>query len=278
MQRLLADSMNGTPVEFSMTKELKGFGVAHVSCKVDNGAFQTEAKLEIYNKAVDGWLKPYMAKDGRAKGERPTVTLGVTGQLNKEGGVDDIQIQIKADHVPAVSAEKLMQLEKVRKDIKEALTGPGRTREKHAKVQDLVERAIKEASEIPVGFFVEMIRDSMELSIDIKEKSRTLTAHAETGKGSFAITFDDILGTEDAKEADIGGKIAGTVAEDRDTLKLSEISVYNTDKLSIGFEENRPVLSRVDAQTGEKTKVDDHIAEIAMYVPMVLALARKDIF
>jgi hypothetical protein len=275
MTRLLADSSNGTPVELKFTKLLKGFGVARIDFRAENGHMTTLATLEIFNKAADGFLKSYMAKEAREKGTRSSVSLEVKGDLNKDGGIDNISAEIRAANLPAFSAEKLMELEKVKGQIKDALAGEGSPAEKQDRVQEIVASALQKASEIPVAFFVELIRDRHNLNIKVNEEGHSLTAHAKTGEGNYAISFTDILDSENKAEADLGAKIAGNVGEDRDTIKIGEVAVFTTDKLSIAWgEENRPVVSKI-GEDGTKSPVDDHLGEILMYLPALLALANR---
>lgn len=273
--RLLADSSNGTPVEFKFSKLMKGFGIARIDFKCENGHMTTKASLEVFNKAADGFLGQYMAKDAREKGQRSTLTLEVQGDLNAKAGIDNISATISAGGLPALSAEKLMELDRVKGDIKSALEGEGTPAEKTERVQSLVRDALKKMSEIPVGFFVELIRDRHSLELDVKEKDHSLRAHAETGNGNYALTFTDLLDSKDGAEADLGARIAGSVGEDRDTIKVGDVAVFTTDKLAIELgEDNRPILSKVGAD-GTKTKVDDHLGEILMYLPLALQFANR---
>lgn len=273
--RLLADSSNGTPVEFKFSKLMKGFGIARIDFKCENGHMTTKASLEVFNKAADGFLGQYMAKDAREKGQRSTLTLEVQGDLNAKAGIDNISATISAGGLPALSAEKLMELDRVKGDIKSALEGEGTPAEKTERVQSLVRDALRKMSEIPVGFFVELIRDRHNLELDVKEKDHSLRAHAETGNGSYALTFTDLLDSKDGAEADLGARIRGSVGDDRDTIKVGDVAVYTTDKLAIELgEDNRPILSKVSAD-GTKTKVDDHLGEILMYLPLALQFANR---
>src|SRR5262249_7446703 len=120
-----------------------------------------------------------------------------------------------------------------------------------------------------------LIRDRHSLEIDVNEKDHALKAHAETGNGAYALTFTDLLDSKDGTEADLGAKIAGSVADDRDTIKVGDVAVYTTDKLAIALgDDNKPILSKV-APDGTKTKVDDHLGEILMYLPLVLQYANQ---
>lgn len=275
MTRLLADSSNGTPVEYKLSKLLKGIGVVRVNFHVENGAMKATATLEIFNKAADGYLKSYMAKEAREKGSRSSVTLEVNGTLNKAGGIDNAGAELRAANLPAFSAEKLMELDKVKGQIKDALAGEGTAEEKQTRVQDIVGSALQKASTIPVAFFVELIRDRHNLNITVNEEGRALTAHAKTGEGNYAISFTDLLDSANREEADLGARISGNVGEDRDTIKIGDAAVFTADKLSLEWNaDGRPEVSKLEAD-GSKSKVDDHLGQILMYLPALLQLANR---
>src|SRR5688572_514741 len=153
LTRLLADSMNGTPVEYSMTKTFKGFGVLHATFKAENGQFETKLRVEVFNKAVDQWLKPYLAKDARAKGVRSSADLTVVGKIDMSGGVSDIVLTAAGHDLPKLSADKVSEIEELRKQLTTAL------KEKSAKrraegVKNVFERGVEKMAEFPLHFFL----------------------------------------------------------------------------------------------------------------------------
>lgn len=207
------------------------------------------------------------------------MALEVSGDLNRDGGIDGVKLEVRAENVPAFSTEKLMEIEKVKGELKAVLGGKGRAREKQAAVLEIAAKAIERASDIPVGFLVSLVSDRHELEMDFKEKTRATKLHAETGNGRYALTFSDILDGENrGNEVDLGAKVEGSVSEDKRAVRIDSARIYTADAISLSWgEDGRPVAHKVDAETGEKKPVDDHLAEIMQYLPMALALAgRRD--
>jgi hypothetical protein len=272
LTRLLADSMNGSPVEFSMTKALKGLGVIHATFRAENGAFETRIDLDVYNKTADKYLKSYLAKDARVKGSRSSVEVVVKGGLNKEAGIDDVQIDIAAKDLPKLSADKLMELDELRKDLRKALGEKSKAKREQG-VKDVFERSVRRLSDFPLHFLIDLISDSDALSVDVRpKKGSTVHAHAEVGEGAYAVTFTDLLGDDDEdEEARIGAKLSGKASDDTNTISIDELKFYNEHPLTLTWEGDKPTVYRKDPATGEKKLVDDHVGELFQYLPLVMA-------
>lgn len=277
LQRLLADSSNGSPVDLSYVREMD-IGVLRVGFKAEQGKFDTTATIEVFNKKVDGFLKPYMAQNARDKGARAKITLQVRGDLTKEGGVDNLQLEVRASNVPRFSAKKLLELSTLEKDLKKAMNGEGSAKEKSEKVLSLVNGAIDKLSDFPLPFLMKLIDDNEVLKAELSGKGADGRASVRLGEGKYSLTLRDFLG-EHKSEPDVRVKLAGRGGEDKDTLHVDELRIYNHEKLAVAFgEDGQPVLSRINKK-GERETINDHFGEVMVYLPMALALAgEKGIF
>lgn len=269
LQRLLADSKNGTPVSFNMVRELD-VGVLRIAFKADGGQFDTTATIEVFNKKVDGFLKPYMAQDARDKGARAKVTLGVKGELTDAGGVENLQLDVRATNVPRFSAKKLLELGSLEKDLKKALAEDGSQKAKQDKVLGLVNDAVQKLSDIPLPFLMKLIGDSDVIKAELTSKGHDGRASVKVGQGKYSVGLRDVLG-KGKDEPDVRFALTGQ-AKDKDTLQVDELRVYNHEKLAVSFEGSQPTLSRVNKK-GEREVINDHLGEVLVYLPMALALA-----
>ena len=280
LQRLLADSSNGTPVEKSFTKEIGNWGVLKVDFSAKDGDIRTTAKFDIYNKVIDPWIGPYTVKDSRPKNTRTSLTIDVAGKLNLSGGVDDVKIEISGANIPKFDAMKMLEIDKLRKQLKAAMRDPERTKkEKESDVLRISGRAIRRVSEFPILFFLDLIDDYNVLNITVKEEGELPSADATVGNGNYNITFDDLLGESDG-EANIGAVIAGKGDDYENTVTVDTIKAFNSAPWSLEWDdEGKPAVFRTDPETGDKSRIDDHAGEFLMYLPMAMALAGdNDIF
>lgn len=271
LQRLLADSKNGTPVKLDFTREL-GIGVLKVRFEAVDGKFETTASIDVFNKKVDGFLKPYMAQDARDKGARAKIALGIKGDLTDAGGVDNLKLEIKATNVPRFSVTKLLELGSFEKDLKKALAEDVGAKAKQEKVMGLVSSALEKISEVPLPFLMKLINDSDVIKAELTAKGRDGKASVKVGDGQFSVGLRDVIGKK-SSEPDIRLALSGS-AKDKDTVQVNELRVYNHDSLAVSFEGSTPTLSRIK-KNGEREVVNDHLGEAMMYLPMALALAES---
>lgn len=292
VQRLLADSMNGTPVEFSAIKDV-GVGVVRGSIKVENGHLEGSATLEVYNSKADRYLHRYLAKDPRDKGVRSTVTFALKGDLNKEGGVDNIELEARLNNAPRFSAAKLMDIADLAKDLSKSLkelTGlaqdPKATKkavaDKKKEALELVREAVNTLKEIPLPFLLQVINGDEKvrgtLAIDVRGIDPKLGFKA--GKGKLDATLRDFIGKPRDGEPDLRANLTATGlktksgSDDNDTIAVNQLRIYTVDKMSIAVsEDGTPELSRINKK-GEREVIKDHFAEIMGFVPMLLAGAK----
>jgi hypothetical protein len=272
LQKLLADSANGTPVDYKFVKELD-IGVVKVDFHAAEGSVRTTASLDVFQKSSDRWLKPYMAKDARDKGARAKITLEVTGKIQESGGLEDVQIEARATNVPKFSAKKIVKLHTLEKDLKKAISSEGSQKEKSDKVIGIVQDAIETLSDFPLPFIMKLIGDHDVLKAEIRGDKRDGRAKVELGDGKYSVTLRDFIGDKKKGEPDVRARIAGKSGEDKDTISVDELRVFSNDKISVEWsDEGQPKLSRV-GKNGEKTALNDHIGEVMVYLPMALALA-----
>jgi hypothetical protein len=271
LQRLTADSMNGTPVEFNFVRELD-IGVLRVGFKADNGKFDTTATIDVFNKSVDGFLKPYLAQNARDKGARAKISLNVKGDLTKEGGVDNLQLEIKASNAPRLSAKKILELQSLEKDLKKALKADVSAKEKSERVLSIVNDAVEKLSDFPLPFLMKLIDDSDVIKAELTQKGENARATVRVGEGKYSVLMRDLIG-KGKNEPDIRFSVSGRGSEDKDTLSVDEIRIFSPDKLAVSFGPGgEPSLSRINKK-GEREAVNDHFAEAMVYLPMLLALA-----
>jgi hypothetical protein len=272
LTRLLADSMNGTPVDYSLTKAMKGFGVLTASFHMENGQFETKLHFEVYNKAVDQWLKPYLAKDARVKGQRSSAEVVMTGSVNMEAGIDNVKVSASGHDLPKLSADKITEIEALRKQLQAALKLKSAVRRAEG-VKNVFEQGIEKMADFPLHFFLKMITDDDNFIITIKEPNDPTTAIAEVGDSKYSITFTDLLADANAAsdEVKVGAKIAGAGDDKAKSISVEEVSVYNEHPLSLAWEEDKAIVYRTDPSTGTKTKIDDHAAELMGYLPLAMA-------
>ena len=282
LSRLLADSMNGTPVEFGIKTEIGGrrgsgipaFGLLKVGFKMENGTFNLKLDFDVYNKAVDRWLSPYMAKDGREKGTRSNITVSMTGDVQPDQSIQNVQFDAGASKIPKLSADKLVEIDRFRKRLNSALKEKSKA-DRDDGVKNVFEDAIRRVTSFPVHFFMDLIADSDDLVIDIKEKDDPTAARAELDDGNYKITFTDLLGDEDQStpEAKVGAQLSGKVDDNQGTIDIDNLRVYNEHPISVEWEGNRPVAYRTDPKTNEKTRIDEHANELLRYLPLAFAFA-----
>ncbi len=273
LQRLLADSMNGTPVEYNLTRKID-IGVVRVSFSAVNGTINTTASLDVFNNQADKYLKPYLAQKARDKGARSRITLSMGGQLNKNGGLDDVKLEAKLSGAPKFSVAKLVGIATIEKDLKKALAAEGSQKDKSAKVLSLVSEAIEKLSDVPLPFLVKLIGSSDVMKAELTSKEIDGHAKVQLGKGKFAVGLRDFIGSK-KDEPDVRASLTGRAAlpEDKDALALDELRVFANDKLAVEWTDTgAPKLSRIDAKGG-RTPVNDHFGEVLTYLPLALALA-----
>ncbi|MBI2376923.1 MAG: hypothetical protein HYV07_23185 [Deltaproteobacteria bacterium] len=274
LSKLRADSMNGTPVGFKLAKELEGFGVLRVDINVDKAAFEAKATVDVYKKTVNGFLGAVMAKKGD-QGKKPQIELSAKGKLTKDG-VEGAALELALRGIPNLSAEKLTKIDQLKKELGEALKSNVSKAAKEEKVTAIFDELVGNMSELPVPFLVKLVTSSDALSIDLKLESQAAKAHAELGNGNYAITIDDILG-QDKGEPDIGAKVAGTATDDG-TISIAEARIFLEDKVGVRFDsKDTPHYYKKDSATGKRVEVNDHAAELAMMIPMAIALGAKNI-
>jgi len=272
MQRLLADSMNGTPVEYNFTKELS-IGVLKVSFKAVDGAVTTTASIDVFNKSADQFLKPYLAQNARDKGARARIAIEVKGQLNKNGGLDGATVEARASNVPSFSVKKLIGIATIESDIKKAMAAASSKKTKQAEVLSLVNGVIEKLSDVPLPFLVKLIGDSGVFKAELTSKGHDGKAKVEIGGGKYSVGLQEFLGKA-KNEPDVRAKLTGHAAED--TLAVDELRVFTNDKLSVEWnDEGSAKLYRTDKK-GEKTEVEDHFGQVLAYLPIALALAGTD--
>ncbi|MFO0724079.1 MAG: hypothetical protein U1E65_09870 [Myxococcota bacterium] len=272
MQRLLADSMNGTPVAYNFTKETD-IGVVRIAFSADNGQVSTTASLDIFNKSADQYLKPYLAQKARDKGARARVSLSLNGTLNKDGGIDDLKLEASLKSAPKFSVAKLIGIADIQAKLKKAMKAEGPAKDKTAAVLKLATEALDKLSDIPLPFLVKLIGENDVLKAELSGKGLDGKASVKVGKGSLDATLKGFVGKND-DEPDLRASLKGS-APDKDTLSLDELRIYTAEKLAVELADGKmPKLMRVDSK-GARSEVNDHFGEIIAYLPMVLALAGK---
>lgn len=272
LQRLLADSMNGTPVDYQFTKEL-AIGVFKVDFHAENGAVRTTASIDVFNKSADQYLKPYLAQGARDKGARSRLSLEITGQLNEDGGLDGAKLEAKVANAPSFSVKKLLGIATLEKDLKDAMKAASSAKSKQEEVLSLVSGAMEKLSDVPLPFLVKLIEDNDVFTAELKAKGKDGKAKVKLGDGKYEVGLRDFLG-KDADEPDVRAKLSGRGAGD--TLSLDELRLFTNDQLSIEWsDEGSAKLFRTDAK-GKKSEVKDHFAEVLAYLPLALSLAGTD--
>lgn len=278
LQRLLADSSNGTPFGFDVSRTIKNLGVAKLDVKAKDGKIDASVTLNVFNKRADGYLKAYMAKDGREKGTRSSLKLGVTGDLNKAGGIDNIDIEVSADNLPKLDAAKLSKLDQLQKRLKKTLKAKDMTKaEKNDAIMWLFEDAVDELSDFPIPFFLNLITGYNVLDINIKEKGKKMKGHAELGDGKYSVKLTDILADYSKDEPRIGATIAGA-ADDDGIVSIDEASIGTDRPLSLSWsEDGKPSISEKNPKTGKSRELNDHFGELPLVLGF-LAAGAPDIF
>ncbi|MBI4817463.1 MAG: hypothetical protein HY791_14475 [Deltaproteobacteria bacterium] len=272
--RLRADSLNGTPVKFGMSKELKGFGILRLDINVDKANIDAKVTVDVYKKTANGFLGAYIAKKGD-EGMKPQIELSAKGKLTTNG-IEGSGVELALKGLPKFSAEKLAKLDQLKKELDAALKADGTPADKEAKVKALFDELIGDMSDLPIPFLVKLVTSSEDLSVDLKLADKSAKAHADLGNGKYALTIDDILGEDKPEEVDLGAKVAGTATEDG-TITVDEARVFMKDAVGVRFDsKDKPHFYKKDDETGKKTTVNEHAGEIAMLIPMALALTGGD--
>jgi hypothetical protein len=280
MQRLNADSANGTPIKVEHKQDIPGIGKGWARFDVNKGKVHISAGVTLES-GPEEYLKPYMAAgDKQVKDRAITVGLAVTGSLTDEGEVSKLKAKLEIRGLPAFSAEKLLEIEDSKERMKnmlEATPGDGNTAKKVTDILEYFVSEMKDASGVPVKFFVDMIEDSKVWELTGKEKGKATKGKATVGKGAYAIQIQNLLDTVGPENARITATGKGTV-KDGDTVTIDALSAYTSDNLVLGFKDGKsmPELYRVD-KAGKRVKLDDHFGQFTMVLPLaVMTLQAKN--
>ena len=273
MHKLSADSSNGTEVKYHFEQPLERVGTAFADFTARDSNVLIECGISVASETVKEALKEYLAADDKQNNDPIVGKLKITGKINEQGELSNIQCEASISNLPKFSAEKLGEFEKsVAKILEQLPVGQTITEEMKADIGERVKSALKRASNVGVEFFKELMESRKVFKIDVAGEKSAAKAHLTGGQNALDIQVDHALDEAGQGYPRIDGqtKLALDKA-DSDTLDLGKPRIYSTENLLVSFEGNKPKLFRVEAD-GTRTPLNDIFGQIIFGLPLVIAM------
>ena len=273
MHKLSADSANGTEVKYHFEQPFERVGTAFADFTARDSNVLIECGISISSETVKEALKEYMAPDEKQNNDPIVGKMKITGKINEQGELSEIQCEASIANLPKLSAEKLGEFEKnVGKILEQLPVGQTITDEMKADIGERVKSALKRTSNVGLEFFKELIESRRVFKVDIAGEKSASKVHLTGGQNALDIQVDHALDEAGKGYPRIDGQTKlGLDGADSDTLDLGKPRIYTTENLVVSFEGNKPKLFRVEPD-GSRTPLNDIFGQIIFGLPMVIAM------
>lgn len=274
VQRLDADSANGTPVKYHYEEAFQEIGTAFVDFEARSGNLLIESGVQVSQESVAKYLKEYLAP-GEKQPQQPVVgKLTMTGKIAENGEIGALKGKLSLANLPRFSADKLAEFTKNIDAILAQLPVGGMiTEEMRGQIAEQLKSKLETTSEHGVKFFKGLAEESRVFNFDVSTDRSATKAHIKAGLSALAVQVEHLVDEAGEGYPRIDGSTDITLDKaDRDTIDLGTLSAYTTENLLVNVEDNKPKLFRIEAD-GTRTELKD-IFGYLVYIPFLLAQLR----
>jgi hypothetical protein len=287
-QRLLADSMNGTPVEFSIVQAI-GPASLTADFTANKGKIEGKVTIEMTPDQIKSALGQYISDSNKfVDGQNPQIVLDLTGKLTKEGGIEDIRFTSSAANLPRLSMSKIQgtddaTLTKRIGDIlgqaSSSATSPATGPDQASQLLWFVKGIVSQLNSLPLGALSNLITNSSSWTSNWHDVTKPHGANVgiTLGQNKYALDVKNLLGNDsEGKQANVEVTLAGGIPQDdTDAITIDSVKFFTGDKISMAFDENgQPKFFAVKG--GKKTAIDDQVGMVMMALPMAMSFLGGD--